>query len=112
MHFAFPEPVAGITFARELSHWKGQPMAEPAIQTVERRSSLRRRIDKPARLLIDENSAADCIVRNLSDTGALVMVGHTTYLPESMVLVIPELNIHRKAQVKWRRARSIGLVFR
>ncbi len=87
-------------------------MADAAIQTVERRNSLRRRIDKPARLLIDQTSAADCIVRNLSDSGALIMVGHTSYLPETVVLVIPELNFQRRAKVKWRRARSIGLVFK
>jgi hypothetical protein len=87
-------------------------MAEAAAQTVERRNSLRRRIDKPARLLIDETSSTDCIVRNLSDTGALIMVGHTAYLPETIVLVIPDLDFQRSARIKWRRARSIGLVFK
>jgi hypothetical protein len=86
-------------------------MAEAAVQTFERRNSLRWRIDKPARLLLDETSAMDCIVRNLSDTGALIMVGHTNYLPETLVLVIPELDVKRSARIKWRRARSVGLAF-
>jgi hypothetical protein len=86
-------------------------MAEAAVQTFERRKSLRWRIDKPARLLLDESSATDCIVRNLSDNGALVMVGHTNYLPETLVLEIPELDVKRSARIKWRRARSIGLIF-
>ena len=69
------------------------------------------RIDKPARIVIDKTSSMDCLVRNLSATGALVMVSHPTYLPDRIVVAIPDMGFERAARIKWRRARSIGLIF-
>lgn len=86
-------------------------MAEAAVQTVERRNSPRRRINKPARLLIDATSNMDCLVRNLSETGALIMVSHPKYLPEDIILTIPDIGFERAVRIKWRRARSIGVIF-
>ena len=63
------------------------------------------------KIAIDDTSQLDCLVRNLSDRGALISVSHTKYLPNEIGLTIPDLNFDRRARIVWRRAHSIGVTF-
>ena len=86
-------------------------MADPAVQMLEMRQATRRKVNKAGRIVIDDTSQLDCLVRNLSDRGALISVSHTKYLPDEIGLVIPDLDFDRRARVVWRRAHSIGVTF-
>ena len=86
-------------------------MTGPAQKTVEQRNAPRRRINKLGHLEVDETSVIACVVRNISNAGAMIMVRHSTYIPDQVTLVIPDEQIRRRARVKWRRARSIGVMF-
>lgn len=86
-------------------------MADVSPHAPEQRKVSRRRVNKFANLEIDETSAIPCVVKNLSESGALIMVRDTTYVPDEIVLAIPEDGFRRRAVLKWRRARSIGVMF-
>ena len=86
-------------------------MADPALQSLEKRQATRRKVNKPARLVIDDTSEVNCLVRNFSDRGALIAVSHTRYLPDEIGLVIPDFNFDRKVRIVWRRTHSIGVTF-
>jgi hypothetical protein len=53
----------------------------------------------------------DCVVKNISDTGALISVESSVGVPNAFTLVIRVDSFKRDAVVKWRRARSIGIAF-
>ncbi len=86
-------------------------MTEIATQASARQTTSRRRIDKLGQLEIDEANAVPCVVRNISEAGAMVMVRHSGDIPDRVVLSIPDEEFRRAAKVKWRRARSIGVMF-
>ncbi len=86
-------------------------MADPAVQMLEMRQATRRKVNKAGRIVIDDTSQSDCLVRNLSDRGALISVSHTKYLPDEVRLTIPDLDFDRKVRIVWRRAHSIGVTF-
>lgn len=86
-------------------------MTDIATQDSTRQNTSRRRIDKLGQIEIDEAYAVACVVRNISEAGAMIMVRHSTDIPDRVVLSIPEERFRRAAKVKWRRARSIGVTF-
>ena len=53
----------------------------------------------------------DCIVRNLSATGAKLALTETLALPDQFDLVIPQKGETLRARLKWRRDDEIGIVF-
>jgi hypothetical protein len=86
-------------------------MSEEARTALKKRSAARRRVDKLGQIEFAGFPAVSCVIRNISDTGALLMVRKTRYLPKELTLVIPEDRFSRKARVMWRRAKSIGVKF-
>ncbi len=86
-------------------------MADPALHLLEMRQAARRKVNIAARILIDDTSHVNCLVRNLSRKGALIAVIHTKYLPDEIGLVIPDLEFDRKVRIVWRRTHSIGVTF-
>jgi hypothetical protein len=53
----------------------------------------------------------DCIVKNVSDTGALLEVTSPVGIPERFTLVIPQDNIAKPCRVMWRKEKRIGVAF-
>ena len=51
-----------------------------------------------------------CTVKNMSDTGALV-VAHSTDFIEQLTLVVVSENLVRKCKVVWRDGTKMGVVF-
>lgn len=57
------------------------------------------------------NSTLDCMVRNLSDHGALLQLSDTVALPHAFDLEIPHRERCYPARVQWRDGQRIGIAF-
>ena len=55
--------------------------------------------------------AIDCVVRNLSTTGAALEVANQAGIPDRFVLVVPGDGLHRPCHIVWRKERRIGVAF-
>jgi hypothetical protein len=77
----------------------------------EQRRSPRRRVLKAGTISFGTAAGIDCVVKNISDTGALISVESSVGVPNNFTLVIRADSLKREAVVKWRRARSIGIAF-
>lgn len=53
----------------------------------------------------------ECIVRNLSDTGACLEVGSPVGIPDDFRLIIKPENLARACHVEWRTATRLGVSF-
>lgn len=56
-------------------------------------------------------ATVDCIIRNMSDTGASVEVESPAGIPDEFTLLIRPEIIKRTCLVVWRKARRIGVRF-
>jgi len=79
---------------------------------LEKRLAPRRNTNMPAVIVFDAGkSAVECIIRNLSDTGArLEVFGTVARIPQSFELMVPR---HRPqaCRVAWRSLRELGVAF-
>lgn len=55
--------------------------------------------------------AIDCVVRNLSATGAALEIISQIGIPERFVLVVPGDGLHLHCSIVWRRGYRIGVTF-
>ena len=53
----------------------------------------------------------DCIIRNLSDTGAKLEVSESVVLPARFEIVIPQKNVIHQAELRWRHGAETGIAF-
>jgi hypothetical protein len=53
----------------------------------------------------------NCVVRNLSVTGAALEVSDTTGIPETLILAMPDDRLRLFCHVVWRREYRIGVAF-
>jgi hypothetical protein len=78
---------------------------------AQRRRSPRLRTLKGGTILFEKRAAIDCVVRNLSETGATLQVEIYVGIPDDFTLVIkPELT-KRSCHVVWRSGKRIGVGF-
>ena len=77
----------------------------------ERRQSLRRRTLLSGRVEFLDRSTFECVVRNLSETGAKVRCEQQIALPDVFTLVIEKTDERRDARAIWRRQDESGLKF-
>lgn len=79
----------------------------------EKRRAPRQRVIKGAHISFKERGAAiDCVVRNLSDSGACLKVESPVGIPETFDLVIETDQSVRPCRVVWRKDTQIGVEFR
>ncbi len=52
-----------------------------------------------------------CLIRDLSEDGARIILSHTVTIPEIIELHIPQRGQTVRARVQWRRADEIGFAF-
>ncbi|MCC3243728.1 PilZ domain-containing protein [Methylocystis sp. WRRC1] len=78
--------------------------------TVERRRAMRRRTLLTGRIEF-ERSAFDCVIRNLSDTGAKICCDEEIALPDVFRLFIERKGELRDVRAVWRARDGIGLEF-
>lgn len=77
----------------------------------ETRTSTRKRTLLGAKILFnDGRSVFDCVVRNLSDTGAMIQIENPLAVPNSFTLQLSD-NRLLACEVRWRRISSIGVQF-
>ena len=74
------------------------------------RGALRHRVLKPGSIEFN-GGAIDCVIRNISATGAALEVTSPVGIPETFNLVIPSDHTNRPCRVAWRRERRIGVRF-
>jgi hypothetical protein len=85
-------------------------MSEKAMS--EHRSEIRQRTFLKGRILFNKGaSSMDCLVRDMSATGARLALSETSTLPESFDLYIPQKDRTYRANLCWRRADGIGITF-
>lgn len=70
----------------------------------------RYRVSKPATIKF-VGGAADCVVRDLSITGAAIEVINPANIPKSFVLVMPDDGLQLPCLVVWRSQFRIGVKF-
>ena len=76
----------------------------------ERRTDARQRMLKSGTIIYNNSSSVfDCTVRNLSKTGACLMVASPRGVPEEFDLLLEGARHH--CIVSWRRADRIGVKF-
>lgn len=59
----------------------------------------------------NRNNTIDCNIRNISTTGAKLMVGETLSLPQTFELNVPAKGLSYRATIVWRRAGEVGVEF-
>ena len=75
-----------------------------------KRSSNRQRVLKAGTIEFN-GGAIDCVVRNLSPTGAALEVASPLGIPEHFALVVAADHTNRNCQVVWRKEKRIGVMF-
>jgi hypothetical protein len=70
----------------------------------------RRRVLKAGSITFG-GSTIDCIVRNVSETGAALEVVSPLYIPDRFTLVVQTDQLRRPCHVVWRRESRIGVAF-
>jgi PilZ domain-containing protein len=79
---------------------------------AERRVDRRMRTLKGARILFNtRGSVLDCTLRNLSDTGACLVVATTVGIPEQFELLLESDRTVRPCRVAWQKDKQIGVQF-
>ena len=78
---------------------------------TERRIAQRHRVLKQGMLAFGAGGGIDCMVRNISDSGARVDIVNPTVLPESLTLVIKTDHFLRRCHPVWSKDLRIGLAF-
>lgn len=84
----------------------------PGEGPVEKRPATRIRTIMNGRIMFNNRSATlDCLVRNLSETGAKLEVSGAVTVPERFELDIPRKGVRRRARMVWRREGEMGVAF-
>lgn len=79
---------------------------------AEHRIALRRRTFLKGRIEFNNRqNSAECVVRDLSDTGARIALIGTVMLPDHFDLHLPNRNETIACQLSWRRKDEIGVRF-
>ncbi len=78
----------------------------------EHRRAARRRTLKGATIVYGEGTfTVKCLVKNLSDTGALIEVESTNEVPNTFRLVFEDRSVDRRCTVAWRSEKRLGIHF-
>ena len=75
------------------------------------RGSQRLRTYKGGSIIFGVAAAIDCIIRNMSETGAALEVESPVGIPDEFGLLIKPEYIKRNCRVVWRAASRIGVQF-
>ena len=77
----------------------------------ERRRLPRLRVLKGAKLILERHLVLDCVVRNLTGTGARVEIPNSIDLPETFELTLDRGHTVRPCRVVWRGLSGVGVEF-
>jgi hypothetical protein len=75
----------------------------------EHRRETRQRVFLKGRVVFNNGSSSlDCLVRDMSPTGARLVMSEATTLPDAFDLYIPQKDRTYRATLRWRREGGIG----
>jgi PilZ domain-containing protein len=77
---------------------------------VETRRAPRHRVSKAGTIEFG-GGHINCMVRNLSTTGAALEISCQVGIPEKFALVVPGDGLHLQCDVVWRKSYRIGVTF-
>lgn len=77
----------------------------------ERRKSLRTRTFKSGTISFGSAGRVECLIRNVSTTGACLEVKYPAVIPADCKLIIKPDNLFRSCEVVWRAEQRIGVRF-
>lgn len=77
----------------------------------ENRRAPRLRTLKGGAIIFGLSPSIDCVIRNMSETGALLVLENPVGIPDEFTLLIKPEQIKRACRVAWRRADRIGVLF-
>lgn len=75
------------------------------------RAASRQRTYKGGRINAERLPGMDCVIRNLSDTGACLEIDSSLVTVDEFNLVIKPEYLTRKCRVAWRKPQKIGVRF-
>ena len=79
---------------------------------AERRADQRHRVLKGGTLQFNNGySSLECVIRDLSATGARIQMGETFGVPSRFTMSISGETKRIEASLRWRNSRNIGLTF-
>ena len=82
------------------------------VSMAEHRSSPRKRAFLKGTILFNNGaSSLDCLIREISETGARLEATGAVTLPEVFTLSIPQKGASQTARIVWRRDELIGVIF-
>jgi hypothetical protein len=59
----------------------------------------------------NDSSSVECLVRNISQSGARLSVSPAVGLPQTFSLLIPQKGLSREARLIWRSETEVGVAF-
>jgi hypothetical protein len=82
------------------------------VRMSEHRRETRQRVFLKGRIVFNNGSSSfDCLVRDLSSSGARLVMSDATTLPDAFDLYIPQKDRTYRATLRWRREDGIGVTF-
>ncbi len=75
------------------------------------RGAGRRRMLKQGKVILTDWTVLDCIVRDISETGARLAFGGPTSLPKEVRLLVVSSNEMFPGEVAWQRGLNAGVYF-
>ena len=77
----------------------------------ERRRFPRIRVQKDAKILVGTFSVLDCVVRDLSGTGARIEIRNAAELPDAVDVTFDGGRTFRPCRLRWRSPNETGVEF-
>jgi hypothetical protein len=102
---------AALRHAESQSGAATKQQAAPLLDLQSNRAAARHRVLKAGTIEF-RGGAIDCVVRNLSDTGAALEVASPLGIPQAFNLLISGDRTTYQCEVRWRKENRIGVAFR
>lgn len=109
-----PEPQAHDAPTKAVAQPEPDATPRPAadqLRTSNRRAKPRHRVLKRGQIILSVNSAIDCAVRNLSDSGAGLRIDGIFPMPREFDLTIGDSGAKRRVRIQWQVGNDLGVVF-
>jgi hypothetical protein len=84
---------------------------EEQVQQADRTQPRLRAILGARIIFANGNSSMDCLIRDISPSGARLELGGSVTVPDRFDLFVPQKQKTFRATIKWRRLNEVGVVF-
>lgn len=80
--------------------------------SVEKRQAPRSRTLKQGRIILSDSTTISCVVRDVSRSGARIVLGSLAHLPSSFHLTVAPGDTTDLVELIWQRGLAAGVAFR